>query len=375
MKVHRLSRSFTDKFRNSVLFKKSPKWLTSPEYAKQFNAKWHKVYERTPNNRPPVVYYGSLVADLQSKLDSEFPEIGLLELNNALLYGKHGWIFSQEGYLLPDHSWYGRHVNEMGKIPRFLPGGKHLKGVCLSLASDFSVKGYGHFLLDSIPRLEIFNKAGFKLADVDHIFCPKPTQGNAYNLFKKLDIPWDKCIWADQNVAIQVDTLLAPTFPGTRRNYPQWVPEFLRREFLTPPPTSPRRRLYISRAGYSRNPVNTEAVNRILTRHNFEIYQPEAHAASHRDFSEAAVVVGTSGSALAGLAFCQPGTKFLQLIPTDHVHPYYYTLSHAAGLDYGCLVCKSTNERGLDAFGRSPYDFYVNEDELEQALVTMTSEI
>jgi hypothetical protein len=373
MKSIDFSRQFVRKIWNTMIFDMSPKWLTSPEYAKKFNVKWHKVYEQTPIRRLPPVYYGELDIDLQRKLDTEFPEMGVLELTNALLYGEAGWIFSEEGYLLPDHSWYGQHVNELKKVPRFLPKGKHIEGVCLSLASDFAVGGYGHFLIDCLPRLELFNKAGFKLADVDHIVCPKPTQGNAQHLFEQLNIPSSKFIWTDSMVAIRANTLLAPTFPGTRRNYPQWVTEFLQRKFLPSSP-SPSRRLYICRSGYTRNPLNEDAVNRILIRYGFEIYNPIHHVNSHSDFSEATIIVGVSGSGLSGLAFCQPGTKVLELIPSDHVYPYYYTLSDAAGLEYGCLVCRSTNERDADAWGPSSSNFYVNEDELDNALAQITGE-
>jgi len=381
-KILDLGRRFSHKVRDRVFYTKSPKYLTSPLYAKKFNAKWHKVYEQMPSKRSPPIYYGTLVVDLQRRLDSEFPEAGVLELNNALLYRKDGWIFSKEGYLLPDHSWYGRYVNEMMNVPKFLPRGKRLEGVCLSLASDFAVRGYGHFIIDCLSRLELFYKAGFKLTDVDHIFCPKPTPGNAQFLFSQLDLPANKCIWADQNVALRADTLLAPTFPGTRRNYPKWVPEFLHREFLqahlkvggVESQPQPSRRLFISRSGYTRNLENESSVHRILIQHGFEIYNPMEHTKSHLDFSEATTIVGVSGSALTGLAFCQPGTKVLELIPSDHVYPYYYTLSDAAGLEYGCLIGRSTNERNPDAWGPSPYNFSVDEDEFDNALTQITCE-
>jgi capsular polysaccharide biosynthesis protein len=109
-------------------------------------------------------------------------------------------------------------------------------------------------------------------------------------------------------------------------------------------------------------------------KYGFEIYDPTEHIESHRDFAEAAIVVGGSGSGLTGLAFCQPGTKVLELIPTDHVYPYYYTLCDAAGLEYGCLVCQSVHERGQDPWGPSSYNFNVNENEFESALAQLTGE-
>ncbi len=201
-----------------------------PGICKEIYAKWHKVFDRMPARHPPVVFHGALVADLQRNLEPEFPEQGVLELNNAVIYGKYGWIFSEEGYLLPDHSQFGRHVNQMKTVPKFLPKGKLIKGVSLSLATDFG-EVHAHSVLDCLPCLELFNKAGFKLIDVDHIIRRKPPLGNVQRLFEHSDIPSSRLIWVESSTAIQVETLLAPSFPGTRMNYPKWVPEFLRQEF------------------------------------------------------------------------------------------------------------------------------------------------
>lgn len=372
MKVLKFAKHLASQVQHTVLYTRSPRWLTSPDYAKQSRAKWHKVYEQMPNERQPVVFYGALTADLQRRLEPEFPESGVLELTNALLYSEAGWVFSEDGYLLPDHSWYGRHVNEMQTVPRVLPSGKPLNGVCLSLASDFAIGSYGHFLLDCLSRLELFKQAGFKLADVDHIFCPKPPSKTAQRLFEQLGIPASKCIWADGNKkGFYTETLLAPTFPGTRRNYPKWLPAFFQRELLPSPPT-PSRRLYISRSGCRRNVANEAAITRLLIQYGFEIYDPAQHTNQPYDFAEASIIVGPHGGGLTDLAFCQPGTKVLELIPTDHVYPYYYTLADAAGLEYGCLVCRSTHERSQDAWGPSFADFDVNEDEFARALAQLT---
>ena len=348
------------------------KWLPSSTYAERHEAEWHAVYPQMPNTRRSPVYCGALAADLQRNLDPLFPEAGVLQLDEALLYGEAGWVFASEGYLLPDHSWYGRHVDEM-KIPACLPRAKRLNGVCLSLASDFAVRSYGHFLLDSLSRLELFIQAGLQLSDIDHLFIAKPPSVTAQRLFDQLNIPSEKCIWADGSVAVRTETLLVPTFPGTRRNYPTWVPDFLRRTFGRSPSRASRR-LYISRTGGRRNALNEQRVNGILIEHGFEIYEPSRQADTISDFVEAAVVVGPHGGGLTDLAFCQPGTKVLEFIPTDHVYPYYYTLSDAAGLEHRCLVCRSTEERGPDAWGPSVFDFQVDEHELIHALDVITGE-
>jgi capsular polysaccharide biosynthesis protein len=85
-------------------------------------------------------------------------------------------------------------------------------------------------------------------------------------------------------------------------------------------------------------------------------------------FADADVIVGAHGSALADLVFCQPGTSVLELVPTDHVYPYWYCASVAAQLKYSYLACRSTSHRPPDALGPSPYDFTVDLAELSTAL-------
>jgi capsular polysaccharide biosynthesis protein len=305
--------------------------------------------------------------DLTARLDSEFPEMGVLEIENTLLCGRDGFIITKEGFLLSDHSWFGCHTNEIETLPRLLPKGKKIKGTVLSLASDFAVRGYGHFAIDSLARLKLFYEAGYRLTDVDYIFCPKPTPGNAEVLFKELGIPAEKCIWADDNKGLRPETLIACSFPGTRRNYQNWVTKFLQREIL-PNTSNPTRKLYITRKGYKRDIENEQAVYDIFKKYDFEIYDPIEHKNSHIDFAEAAVVVGISGSALTGLAFCKAGTKVLEILSTDHVYPYYYTLADAADLQYNCLVCQSSLERQVNAWGPSLSNIHIDELELDLAL-------
>jgi hypothetical protein len=98
-----------------------------------------------------------------------------------------------------------------------------------------------------------------------------------------------------------------------------------------------------------------------LNEAGFEIYDPSRHLDPWLDFSQATAVIGPHGAGLTDLAFCLPGTAVLELLPSDHVYPYYCSLSQAAGLRYGYLIGQSERQRSKRAFGPSPYDFVVNE--------------
>jgi capsular polysaccharide biosynthesis protein len=298
------------------------------------------------------------------------PELGVLEIQNARLYGQGGWVISPEGFLLPDLTWYGSNVDEM-RLPRKLPLGEQLRGVVLSLASDFSGKNYGHFLLDSLSRFAIFSKAKLSLSDVDYVYCPKPISLKAHRFIEALAIPSGKCIWADPGSCLHAETILAPSFPGTRRQYQPWLPAFWR-ERLGLPSGKPWRRLYITRGSSTRRITNEAALLPILSDFGIEVYNPSEDPDPPQTFSEAELVVGAHGAGLTDIIFCQPEARILEIIPSDHVHPYFYTLSQAAGLRYGYLVGQSAGKRAPGAWGPSPFDLCVDEGEFRSALDRFT---
>ena len=124
----------------------------------------------------------------------------------------------------------------------------------------------------------------------------------------------------------------------------------------------------MSRKGRHRNAHNEDAVLRIVRERGFEVCLPGVDATTPVDFSQASIVVGPHAGALTDLAFCEPGTKVLELLPSDHLYPYFFTLSEAAGLQYNYMVCNSVTEREFDAWGPSRVDFLVDEREFETAL-------
>lgn len=355
----------------------------SREYAADSSsAQWHEVYDEAPVELQEPRNFGDLEAKFERWLDSTFPPLGVVELHNGYSVGPNGWVVTNDEVLLPDQSWHGRHVEETElswcfpfrsdltlQLDPSVPV-EQLDGTCLSLTSDWSMLNYGHFLLDGLSRFELFRKAGFELSDVDHVLVPSPNPG--WSRFLDILGISDKVIEPQKRKAFQADTLIAPTFPGTRCVYPRFVVDFLRREFLSES-SGQGRRIYIPRTT-TRQPTNEDTLISILKEFGFEVFEPVEHKNPPRVFSEAEIVVGAHGAGLADIAFCQPGTKILELIPSDHVRPYWYTLSEAADLEYGYLVGPSTKERltPADAWPRpSPYDFTVDEGDFRKAVTSL----
>ena len=168
------------------------------------------------------------------------------------------------------------------------------------------------------------------------------------------------------------ERLLAPTYPGVPCCYAPEPAEFLRSHVLgAAPATPPTTRLYVDRADGSRTLENRAEVIALMREHGFSIYNPSEHDDQPADFAAASVVVGAHGAGLANLVFSQPGTPVLELVPTDQIHPYYFTLAQAAGLDHAFLPCRSAEERPPGDFSPSPYPFRVDIDSLRGALASI----
>jgi len=357
------------RLREAILYTPSPRPIRSVDYASHFAATWFPVQCADNTTARHATQFGDTHVAFDNMVPDSLPEAGVLALRNARIYGKHGWLYSNEGFLLADHSWFRNQLDGVPasmKFPRRQPPAKRYCGKCLTLGSEFSVGGYGHFITDSLARLHLFYNAGFTLDDVDHIFVAKPPKGNAERIFHELKLPVEKCLWADDNNVTEFEYLFAPTYPGTRRNYPPWVVEFYRNQIQLPNQGS--RRLYVTRKGWSRNPVNEQQLEQILHRYGFETYDPMEHSSSHLDFAEAQAVVGVSGSALTGLVFCAAGTKVLEIMSSDHLFPYYYTLANAGSLDFSYIVGQSETQRESDAWGPSKHDFAIDTKAFESAV-------
>jgi capsular polysaccharide biosynthesis protein len=341
-------------------------WLSTSDYLSRFPARWHPVEQARPLTWPVPRRFGSIELDFHGQAPPFAPEFGVLELERGRVFGKHGWVIGDGGILLPELSWYGT-GSERTRLPDRLAETLRLEGTCLTLVSDWSSSNYAHFLLDGLGRLGLYRAAAESLPEFDHVLCPLPPTAAAAPILDKLGLPSEKIVWAPSDRLVQADILLAPSCPMNGLTYQPWLPRFLRR--LTPESAGkPNRRLYVSRSGSTRQTSREKTLRSELEDRRFEAYEPSDSASQPDDFNEAAVVVGAHGAGLANLVFCRPGTKVLELVPTDNAYPFYYSLSLAAGLDYAYLAGRSTAERPKGTFGPSPHDFEVNVEDVAAAV-------
>jgi len=125
------------------------------------------------------------------------------------------------------------------------------------------------------------------------------------------------------------------------------------------------RRIFLARPA-TRRKYNQEALLPILARHGFETVYPETLdiRAQAELFSSAAVLVGASGAAWVGLAFCSPGTRALSWLPPEYAgFCSYSSLAQRSQVDMQFIPSeyspplRSTSEAYWKPYSVSPASF------------------
>lgn len=159
--------------------------------------------------------------------------------------------------------------------------------------------------------------------------------------------------------------------------------EFLR-EYLTrlrtgllggqpcPPPT---RRIFLVRPTVRRN-YNQDALVAIARRYGFEPCSPETLPLSEqaRLFASAAMIVGASGAAWVGMAFCEKPARMLSWLPKEYGEfCSYSTLAQLLGHRLEFLTAHPDRplKNTADAYEHS---YKLDEDDFENALKYMTND-
>jgi capsular polysaccharide biosynthesis protein len=309
---------------------------------------------------------GHRQADFSSQLEPKLPALGVLELPGGAVVSQDAWVYDCRGRLVHELSWFGRHWDEArkhGKLRRRPRQLERLAGRALTLGTTWGAH-FGHFVTDALGRLAIAERAGFTVGDFDHVLVPPAVSPAAQTLLDRVGIEADRLRLISDTVPYIADELFAPSYPGARRQYSSVMVHYLQR--LARPSTSPHRKLYATRRGYGRNPVNVDEVEDLVREFGFEVYDPTENPDQASDFAEASVVVGPSGSALQAIVFCAPGTTVIQLFSDASVHAYVPTLAQAAGLRYGYVLGESEEEP--PTWGPSQADFVIAKEELIAAL-------
>lgn len=226
-------------------------------------------------------------------------------------------------------------------------------------------RNYFHWMIDVLARLDLLRRSGLHI-DKYIVTGPEvyPFQTETLGL---LGVPARQLLRTYDGFHIRAKTLVVPSLevyrllPFTANPTPFWAYEFLRAEMMKKIDASGPKagtRLYISRASARhRKVVNESEVTRLLAARGFRSVTLEGMpiAEQVRLFASAEIVIAPHGAGLTNVIYCRPGTKVVDIYPTNYMYPCFWHLSNYAGLDYHYLIGQGKRLTAAEGIGHVGY--------------------
>jgi capsular polysaccharide biosynthesis protein len=324
----------------------------------------------------------------------KFPEIYIAELHRALVTGGTNLVMADDAIICHDlydftHDYTSEELNgrtyiwphrqRIAWLMRTAPSRELARAACFT---DACAPNYAHWMTEVLPRIHLFCHTGASL-EIPLIV----NEGLHRNLMESLrTVAGDKreIMTLPTSASVKVEHLSLTSVTGyvpfeRRSNRPKnhshgqfsrFALLSLRQHLqgkLNTLSDSSIRRVYIKRNSGIRNITNAREIEDLLVAHGFSVIEPEflTHAQQVALFSNADVVVGATGAAMANLIFCKPSTKIIIMISNYQFMPYWYWQNMA------CTVGNQVTYVFGKCMGQKTYlhsDFKINTTDVLDAI-------
>jgi hypothetical protein len=344
------------------------------DYRSKTSVEWRAVSPARTETLPPPFY----CTDPQlfaNDTHVEWPEAGVAVIQDARILDEHAWVVGREDTFIGDFCYLGNSAqSRVNHIIKLYPP-RHVAGRTLNLCSANAVTNFFHYVVDSVSRYDLVRRAGFSWSNFDHIILPRFRSSTTAEIDEAIGIPESKVIRMGRREQLICETLIQPSFPGPVACTPPWVIDFYRGLF--PAPASGRhRKIYFPRRG-NRHPANAADVDARLSALGFELIDPATTPDLKTRVAEATHIVGVHGACLANLVFTAPGTKVLEIMPTEissyYNRAFYRVLSASGRLPYGAVIGKSHRLRFSPYSPQPKALFDIDLDDLDAGLAALLS--
>jgi capsular polysaccharide biosynthesis protein len=232
---------------------------------------------------------------------------------------------------------------------------KKIKGTVLSLLTGGAGnENYWHWLFDVLPRIKIVQNV-ININKIDYFLFPNVRKKFQKETLGLINIPNNKVLYSTKHRHIECDQIIATEHPyvinndasNEIQNLPTWIIEWLKEAFtvgLDLKDNNFPEKIYIDRNDASpnikkfRKIINEETIiketknagykNIILS--NFSLLDQMKY------FFNAKKIIGLHGAGFANLVFGSPGSKILELKPSN-AGDVIKNLAEKCKLDYACI--------------------------------------
>lgn len=273
------------------------------------------------------------------------PASYVAELRRGRFWGHYGGaVFTDDGRLVPELSKdvWGPLLHSAYVRTR-LPRPRLLAGRTLSLVTPEATTNYHHWTVDMLPRTGLVVRAGYRLADFDHVLIKDRGLPYQRESFARLGLRPEQLIQVSDHDHFEAETLVIPAIRLDNTRVPRRDIEYVRRLYLAdePVPSLSHKRLYVGRKDASfRRVLNEDAFMPFLKENGFEEVAMSGLSVADqaRLFSEASIIVAPNGSALANLVFANRACRVVEFFAPGWVVGYNWMICAALGISFTALI-------------------------------------
>ncbi len=231
----------------------------------------------------------------------------------------------------------------------------NFSGTVFNLAQGGSGNNYFHFFFDIIPKIYFIKKTKiFKKINFFYVSSPSEWQKK---IFKILEIPKKKLIDSFKDNHIFADEIVSVDHPwyqkGNIQNQvkklPKWIIFINRKLFLKKAKKFKcKKRIFLDRTSSLYNHCqihNFKEFKNWVYDKNLKFYSPEKLSLENQIylFKNASIILGAHGAAFTNIIFCKPGTKIIEIIPSDHPNKKCERICKILNLKYFRISTKPDN--------------------------------
>lgn len=308
------------------------------------------IAELSGSHRNPVKYLGEISpasvnewTDRRSRLTQQIShnQVRMFEVKEGIVDLRYGAVFLLTGELIAESTvWDPLRFLLSNPRPPAERSDAFLDNFSIVPASSFY-----HFMLEDLPRLawvkQAFPRRGLVMGQHSGLFARE----SAHLLSEEVRHTRSRFLRVRDYPFVAFDS--PSGWPS--RTTVDFVAS-LTRQWWSPSDSPPELKVYVSRLGHSRSPVNEDKVVELAKSYGYFCVDTATLTLEDQAqlFDRASIVAGVHGAGLTNILWMRRGGKVIEVMDPSYYNPCYQWLSEVRGLSHQTLVNSEESPRQVD---------------------------